>query len=535
VLPDNRVIAGQRFHLEPLRELIQGAAFLRGIVSGLDREGVAIIRKIAGCAELQQLQLIIAVYGGSRTWDDILFDLLGLQDATPGRIAFRVLARRIGPDRPANLLWVQPSDGSHGHLVISNVANLLVSNCWDPTDAVLSLPVEPGVADALRKWFDNLHAHSRPLTVETAGAPRLRLPEGDLEGNRLWRQYLELLDGSDTEKRQEVVVDPKTGEIESAAEPTPSAANTFPRVDPVLLAVQTVLAKGSVVALDKFSRAPPLDAPLKPEHFGHRAETRSGAARHQQRFSVSLFDADTARRLEARKAALAARLASCSLMLRDGVRWVPDSAGELLNAEFAAVEREAAEVLTEATGGKSAEEFVGACLDKIVKDCADLSARIAPGHQPPTDLAELVKAELTERLRKNLEQGMVPGVSRSRYQLSSAQSDRESPWDQVQTFLASAARLPREVFADARRMFGLLTKPDVLVAAFNVFHDHLVARCLEGWRVEEQARREVELIKVIQEHDSAIPKQRAHALYRLIEGNRHEEVTAALTDESIAK
>lgn len=529
VLPDNRVVAGQRFHPAPLPDLTKGAAFIRGIVSGLDRDGIVVLREITAQPELKQLLLIIALYGGSRTWDDVLFDLLGLQDAASDRVQFRVLPRSIGPDRPANLLWVQSGDGGHGHVVTGNVGNLLAVERWDSTDAVLAFPLEPAAADALRKWFDNVHAHSRPLTVETAAAPRLRLPEGDAEGERLWRAYLALLNAGEHEKPQ-ILVDVETGEVEQAIEPTPSIAGSFPRPDPVLLEVQTVLAKGSVVALDRSSRVPPLDAPVKAELFGERAETRSGAARRQQRFSVSLFDEDTARRLETRKTAMTDRLASCSLMLRDGVRWTPDAADELLSGEFAAVEREAAAVLKAAIGGKGAEDFVSACLDKIAKDCAALAVMIAPGRQPPASLVGAVKADLTHRLGKNLEQGMVPGISRSRYQISLAESDREGRWDQVQTLLSSAARLPREIFSDSRRMLGLVTKPDVLVAAFNVFADPLVARYLDGRRVDDQARRELELIKLIQDHQSAKPKQRAHALFRLIKGEAHDAVTAALTD-----
>ena len=131
------------------------------------------------------------------------------------------------------------------------------------------------------------------------------------------------------------VINAETGEVE-ARDRTNTVAHgqRSRRPDPVLLAVQTVLAKGSVVAPDRASRAPPLDAPVKAELFGERAETRSGAARRQQRFSVSLFDEDVARRLEARKGAKSDRLAACSLMLREGVRWVPDSANDLLRAEF---------------------------------------------------------------------------------------------------------------------------------------------------------------------------------------------------------
>ena len=81
----------------------------------------------------------------------------------------------------------------------------------------------------------------------------------------------------------------------------------------------------------------------------------------------------------------------------------------------------------------------------------------------------------------------------------------------------------------------MVSRAEALVAAFNVFDDPLVARYLEGRRVEQQARSELELIKSIQEHEAAKPKQRAHALFRLLKGKAHEEVKAALTDPSIAE
>jgi hypothetical protein len=71
------------------------------------------------------------------------------------------------------LLWIQPSTSAHGHAIAGNVGNLLATESWDPTDAVLALPLEPATAEALRKWFDSAHAQSSPLTKETAAAPRI--------------------------------------------------------------------------------------------------------------------------------------------------------------------------------------------------------------------------------------------------------------------------------------------------------------------------------------------------------------------------
>ncbi len=106
ILPDNRVIAGQRLYGEPFADLTADAAYVRGVVSGLDRNGVGVLRTLVARPELKRLLLIVAVYPGSRTWDDVLSDLLGIQDSAANRVQFRLLARRVGPDRPANLLWI---------------------------------------------------------------------------------------------------------------------------------------------------------------------------------------------------------------------------------------------------------------------------------------------------------------------------------------------------------------------------------------------------------------------------------------------
>jgi hypothetical protein len=81
----------------------------------------------------------------------------------------------------------------------------------------------------------------------------------------------------------------------------------------------------------------------------------------------------------------------------------------------------------------------------------------------------------------------------------------------------------------------MVSSAEALVAAFNIFDDPLVARYLDGRRVEQQARSELELIKSILEYQGATPKQRAHALFRLVEGKAHQEINAALTEPSIAE
>ena len=99
----------------------------------------------------------------------------------------------------------------------------------------------------------------------------------------------------------------------------------------------------------------------------------------------------------------------------------------------------------------------------------------------------------------------------------------------MQTFLASAARLPREVMSDPFRMRGLVTEAEAFLRAFNLFGDPLVRRYLARERVENQAKKELAMIEEnIIGNETATPWHRAHALYRLITGAAPADVTEAL-------
>jgi hypothetical protein len=88
-------------------------------------------------------------------------------------------------------------------------------------------------------------------------------------------------------------------------------------------------------------------------------------------------------------------------------------------------------------------------------------------------------------------------------------------------------------------MLGLIAKPEALLAAFDVFSDplvaHHVAHHLDGRRVDDQVRSELDLIKTIQDHPTAKPRQRAHALFRLIKGAGHDAVMSELAEEKAAQ
>lgn len=529
VLPDNRVITGQRLYGDPFADLTASAAYVRGIVSGLGRDGVGLLRTLSARPELKQLLLIVVVYGGSRTWDDVLFDLLGIQDSTPDHVQFRLLARRVGPDRPANLLWIQPADGGHGHVATGNVGNLLAPARWDSTDAVMCFPLEPAAADALRKWFDNLHARSRGLTPETAAAPRLRSPEGDADGERLWREYLEVLDGCDQESAAEPVIDADTGEIAQAVELTPSKLKAFPQPDPVFLAVQTAMAKGALVSLDRVDRIPPIDVPIRPEMLGEIGTRRVGGASRRVAYRVSLFDEKTQKQLNNRHADASTRLSAFSLMVRDGQRWMPEAAFSLFEQELAASQQKSRNALLAAIGDKPAADVVTTLSEKVARELRELAKQAGVSTTPSDRLLSDVLDDLKQRLETHLGKGAAPGIVRIEAGLSAREDAHYSPWGTVQTFLASAARLPREVISDPFRMRGLVTEAEAFLRAFDLFGDPLVRRYLARERVEKQAKEELVMIEEdIIGNETATPWHRAQALYSLITGAPLADIKQAL-------
>ncbi|MBU8541698.1 hypothetical protein [Falsiroseomonas tokyonensis] len=540
VIPDTRVLDGSRRYAAPtaLRDVFDKATHVRGLLSGLDHRGVEWLRHTAKQQTLQACHLVLGLYPGCPTWDDVLLDAFEIQEQAAGRMQFRVRARRDGLDRPGNLLWV--SRGSEPSvLVVGNLGNGLITTRWDATDANLVLPLTDVGEQALINWFDLLHANSSPLTRDTAKAPRLQLPDGDEEGERLWRDYLAKLAAVESEQPAPVV-DPETGAVDHPTDPPPSkqvitvagvARATFPQPDPVLLAVQAAMARGALVSLDRVDRIPPLDLPIRPEMLGEIGTRRVGGASRRVAYRVSLFDEKTQKQLNNRHADASTRLSAFSLMVRDGQRWMPQAAFSLFEQELAASQQKSREVLLAAIGGKAAADVVTALADKVARELRELAKQAGLTTAPPDSLLDEVLAGLRKRLEGHLGKEAAPGITRMEAKLSLHEDEHHSPWGTVQTFLASAVRLPREVMSDPFRMRGLVSKPEALLTAFDLFGDPLVKRYLDRQRVDDQAKHELEMVDDILATETATPWHRAQALHCLITGAAPADVTKALKQE----
>lgn len=537
VIPDTRVLAGSHRYATPtaLRDVFSGATHVQGLLSGLDHRGVEWLRHVAQQETVEACSLVLGLYPGCPTWDDVLLDALDIQERAAGRVSFRIRARPDNRERPGNLLWVRRGS-EPGVLVTGNLGNALIDPRWDATDANLVLPLADVAGQALVNWFDLLHGNSRPLTRDTALAPKLRLPHGDELGERLWRDYLAKLAAEDA-ARPAPVVNAETGAVDNPTDPPPSkqvikvggvARPTFPRPDPVLLAVQAVLAKGSLVSLDRVDRIPPLDMPIRPEMLGEIGTRRVGGASRRVAYRVSLFDEKTQKQLNNRHGDASTRLSAFSLMLRDGQRWMPEAAFPLLEQELAASQTKATKALLAAIGDRTAADVVTALSAKVSSDLRDLARQAGVTSAPPDRLLREVLDGLRKRLQAHLGKESAPGLTRMETRLDAREDGSHSPWGTVQTFLASAAELPRKVMSDPFRMRGLETGAEAFLRAFDIFGDALVKRYLDRQRVEDQAKDELSLIEDILGDESATPWHRSQALHRLITGAAPADVRTAL-------
>jgi len=528
VIPDTRVLQGLRRYAKPtvLRDVFDKATHVRGLASGLDHRGVEWLQHVAQQPNLLACHIVLGLYPGCPTWDNVLFDALEIQERPSSRMSFRVRARREGLDRPGNLLWV--SRGNEASvLVAGNLGNGLIASRWDATDANLILPLTDIAEQALVNWFDLLHGNSRPLTRDTATAPKLRLPDGTEEGARLWRDYLAKLEAAEA-AQPGPAVDPETGEVDHPTDPPPSKQKIFPQPDPVLLAVQLAMAKGSLVALDRVDRIPPLDMPVRPEMLGEIGMRRVGGASRRVAYRVSLFDEQTQNRLNNRHGDASKRLSAFSLMIREGQRWMPQAAFPLFEQELAASQQKSREALLAAIGGKPAADVVTALSDKVKRELSELAKQAGVSAAPPESLLGDVLAGLKDRLEAHLGKEAAPGITRMEARLAPHEDAHQSPWGTVQTFLVAAARLPREVMSDLFRMRGLVTGAEAFLRAFDLFGDPLVHRYLARERVEDQAKQELEMVEGILSAETATPWHRAQALYCLITGAAPADVEKAL-------
>jgi len=537
VWPEPRVSSGFSTYgtALPFEVNAQAAVSVFGVVSAIDARAVKWMEGyLAGNAEAK-LRLVISIHPACRTSESDLQDLLRLVEQFGDRTAFRIFPEASLLDRSSNLLCLCGADGAT-EVSVGPTENMGFAPT-SPSHANLASAVTAAAFEACRKWFDYLWGIAGPLRPDVASSmPRLVLPRGDLEAARLWEDYRQrcLTHESVGEPPVRAIVDQSSGEVvlvndNNEAIPSPTEAIGVPKLDPLSDYVARVFELGALVSVDKLSRIPPLEAPVKPSWFSVESFRQTGMVTAQTSMKVAPFDEVTLKKIDRLRRVSGELLPRYSFALADGVRWMPKQAIPLFEAALTAANDDAKKLLGQAVGN-DIQAFLATQRERIRNDAQRMYEAYHPGGKIPDDSVTNILNELNLRLEKTKGDKLIPKVAYSPVAFNPSQkSEWSSPWGQAFALLKGIAEFPREAMTNRFFWQGVKTDEDALIKAMNVAGDYLVEE-YGGRRAGQRAQLELDLIKRLEDAPGdALAKSRA--LWALITTGDESDVVALVEQQ----
>lgn len=540
VWPEPRVSAGIGYYATqlPFEVAVRAAHTIFGVVSAVDARAVDWMDEYLAENVDTKLRLVISIHPTCRTSRADLNNLLRLVERNGERADFKVFPEASLLDRSSNLLCLCGSDGGTA-ITVGPTENMGFAPA-PPSQANLATVVNAATFEACRRWFDYLWSIAGTLRPEVAEAlPRLTLPEGDLAAARLWEDYRQqCLDyASTSEPPVRAEVDPVSGEVvlldqDNNEVPSPTEAIGVPKLDRLAECVSRVYELGSLVSIDKLSRIPPLEAPVKPEWFGVDSFRQTGMVRAETSIRVAPFDDATLRKIDRLRRISGELLPRFSFALADGVRWIPKQAIPLFEAALTAANEDAKKLLGE-TIGNNVDDFLASQRDRIRDDAQRMYAVYHPGGKIPDSAVTNILDELKVRLDKTNADKLIPKVAYSPVAFNPAPSSEwSSPWGQAFALLKSIAEFPREAMTNRFFWRGMQVNEDELIKAMNVAGDYLIDE-YGSRKAMQRAAVELDLIKQL-EDASTDSLAKCRSLWTLITTGKMDEVEA-LIKEAAAK
>ncbi len=506
IWPEPRVSAGVgSYSTLPFEEVTRTAVSIFGVVSAIDAKAVEWMEGYLADSQISlqprtQLRVVISIHPTCRTTEADLEHLLRLVDRHGVRAAFRVFPEISLLDRSSNLLCLCGREGSAA-ITVGPTENMGFAPT-SPSHANLVSTVTAATLEACRKWFDYLWGTSGPLRPEVASTmPNLILPEGDIEAARQWDEYRARCLTHDLKTNQpvRVNVDPESGEVvlidqNNQVIPSPTEAIGVPKLDIMADAIARVFELGALVSVDKASRVPPLEAPVKPEWFGVDSFRQTGMVKAQTSIKVAPFDESTLKKIDRLRRISGDLLPRYSFALADGVRWIPKNAIPFFEAALTVANDEAKKMLGATVGG-DIDAFLTGQRERIRADAQRMYEAYHPDGKIPDNAVSNIMDELKIRLGKTRGDTLIPKVSYSPVAFNPSQSTQwSSPWGQAFQLLKGIAEFPREAMTNRFFWQGIRTDEEALVKAMDVAGDYLVEE-YGGRKAKQHAEHELVLIK----------------------------------------
>ena len=512
----------------------QSASKVFGIISAIDSAAVNWMEGYLADNLETMLRLVISIHPTCRTTESDLVNLLRLVQRHGDRAQFRVFPESSFLDRSSNLLCFCEPDGSAA-ISMGPTENMGFTTS-SPSQANLATYVPPSTLEKFRKWFDYFWAIAGPLNPEIAKTlPRLILPEGDHDAANLWAEFRRtcLSYESTCDLPVHVTIDPDTCEMlildhNNEIVKSPTEEIGIAKLDFLSESITQVFELGALVSIDKLSRIPPLEAPVKPEWFGVESFRQTGMVRAQTSIKVAPFDEATLKKIDRLRKVSGELLPRYSFALADGVRWMPKQAIPLFEAALSIANDEAKKLLG-ATVGDDINSFLNSQSERIRND----AQRMYEAYHPTGTIPENAVANIIDELRIRLDRTkcgkLIPMVAYSPVSFNSAQtSEWSSPWGQAFQLLKGIAEFPREAMTDRFFWQGIRTDEDALIKAMDVAGDYIVKEY--GSRKAKQcAEAELTLIKSL-EGSPTEAKEKCRAIWTLIKTGKSDNLLAIIDE-----
>lgn len=278
--------------------------------------------------------------------------------------------------------------------------------------------------------------------------------------------------GGDDESQTKVRVDPESGQVtvidaNGAPRPTPGEDLSLPRLDPLAGRIAQIFRLGTVASVDKTSRIPPLDVPVKAELFGIPSWRRKGADTRRLEYRFSVLDDELLSDIEGKRKLAGKLLSRFSFPLGDGVRWMPHPARPIFEAELDRLNKAGKDALSEALGNDIGA-FVRQHRDRVAKPAQAFFEEHRPGQPVPEATVAKILAACQQRLEKAHQGQLLPKITYTLVQfVVGPASEWGSPWGQAASLLQAIAEFPRKALTDRFFLRGLDVDEDELLEAIH--------------------------------------------------------------------
>jgi hypothetical protein len=516
-------------HQPPYGELALASLSMFGLVSALTERGADLLKTWLELNPKLQARLIVMVYPTCATRRADLSQLFDLADSRRDRLSVHIYPLERVTDRGTNALCFLETDSEAVHLAIGPSEDFALDPRQDGHLNFVFRP-DPALVESFKRYFDWLWANSREITEKgVAQIPDLVLPEGTEEGARMWREYInDFMEGPIPDVLAQV--DPDTGDVtfrsgDDQEVPTPSEELGLEKLDQMAETMARLYGKGALVSIDKLSRIPPLDAPLDPNLFGDAPELHRGNVTRKVSMRVSVIDEKTLKEIDKRRQGLRTLLAKFTFGLADNMRWMPDTARQLFEAELKRVNEEGQKLIADLLKGDVAA-FIEAKRPALVEDINAMCVELGTARQVTEKVIERVVASLKQRLDKAHTANFLPKLSYSLISFSRTDSALASPWGQAFSLLADIVTFPRKALTDRFFFSGLKVEEDDLIEAMNVADDAL-CRDLRARGIKSRCKEELELLSKI-EKASIESRDRCELVWQILGGDSIEKIYQTL-------